>query len=161
MSRRAPFQEAAKASSFLQHHFGDVSIVENDDGVTCALPGVFALKHVPETTPSGRFLRHIEEMSVSAPSQEEGLVKLANRVNQESVILKHFPQAHDHYQPDTAADYVVIARDEPLHQHDYAGYIDFNMSTFDDGELAIGSTATDALDTEWHVHLALAADMGA
>lgn len=158
MSRRAPFQAAAEASKFLNAYFDEVSIIQNDEGTTCALPGVFTLKHVPRKTPSGRFLRAVHELSVTAPSKEEGMVCLANRVNQESVILKHFPKAADRYQPDTAADYVVIDKHDPLHKHGYANYIDFNMSTFDDGELILGTTEGD-LDPYWHVHLALAADI--
>ncbi len=159
MTRRAPFTAAAEASKFLNVYFDKVSAIQNGDGVTCALPGVFSLKHIPLKTQSGRFLRTIHELSVDAPDQDTGMVLLGNQVNQESVILRHFSKPCDQYQPDTDAHYVVIDRGDRLHQHGHAGYIDFNMAVFADGELELGSMSGDALDPYWHVHLALAADI--
>lgn len=158
MTDSVHFTATSEASEFLSSYFGVVSIVENDHGVTCALPGVFALKHVPVRTATGRNLRTIHEMSVTAPDREEGLIRLANKVNLESVILKHFPKPNDRYEPTANADYVIIDREDRLHSHEYAGFIDFNMAVFDEGAIQLGSVATQ-LDPQWHIHLAPAADI--
>lgn len=158
MAHFVPFNAAAQAEEFLSRHFDKVSVEQNESGVTCAVPGFFALKHIPRRTPSGRFLREVQELSVDAPDREQGIILLANTVHEESVILKHFPKEGDLYQPRVGAEYVIIDREDPLHHHGHKGFIDFNMVMFSEGELDIGSTG-DEFEPYWHVHLAPASDI--